>query len=94
MSDSNNGTEWETMLGYGIDKDGRHNGALKLNSAEELLSFLSGNVEKFHELVITDFGDNCTMHVVAQSLIFPLPEGRSSINKWDSELQRFVSQGV
>lgn len=85
---------WETMLGYGIDKDGRHNGALKLNSAEELMSFLSGNVEKFHELVITDFMDNCTMHVVDQSLIFPLPEGRSANNKWNAELQQFVAQGV
>lgn len=88
MSESN--TEWETMLGYGLDKDGRHNGALKLNSAEDLMSFLSGNVEKFHELMITDLGDNCTMLVVEQALIFPLPEGLSANNKWSARLRRFI----
>lgn len=84
--------DWEPMLGYCMDRDGQHEKPVRLNSSDELMEFLVANVEKYHELRVTDMMDLLTMHVVNRSLIFPVPEGRSDHNKWNSERRIFLEE--
>jgi hypothetical protein len=82
---------WEPMLGYCTTFEQTYDKPVRLDSEAALMAFMVENIEKFYELRITDLGDNCTMQIVQGALMFPLPEGRSCNNKWNAELQRFLT---
>lgn len=84
--------EWETMLGYCMSETGEFDKPVQLESEEQLMDFVVTNVEKFHELRLTDLGDSITMQIINRALVFPLSAGQSPNNKWNAQLNIFVPQ--
>jgi hypothetical protein len=77
-----------------MDVDGSHDEPvnLDLNIAGPggVNDFINNNVTKHHELRVCTTDDEIALHVIDQTLIFPIPEHGSANNKWDNELKRFV----
>jgi hypothetical protein len=82
------------LLCYCMDKEGRHDDPKRIHFKQgkhekALQDFLIENVEKHHEIRVTDISDNIVLHVVDQTLVFPVPFHGDPQNKWNSELKRF-----
>lgn len=85
-----NDRPFEPMLGYALDKDGFHNGPTDLLSMQDMRDFLLDHIETDYEIIFTDLADDCVYHVRDKCLLFPLPDGASPNNRWDSTLKKFV----
>lgn len=81
----------DPFSGYLMDKEGQYGDPIKIKNINELTVFLHSHVQTTHELRIVDKDDYCVFHVIDQTLIYPLAEGMSANNKWDSEKKKFVS---
>jgi hypothetical protein len=79
------------LVGYRIDTDGYYNDGLHISSENDFSDFLISNVTQYHELRIIDKDDYLVMHVINQTLVFPLPEHGNENNKWDAESNMFVN---
>lgn len=56
----------------------------------EITEYLHEHVEKHHEIRIVDPADDCTvMHIVEQTLLFPIPDGLTKENKWNPIEKKF-----
>lgn len=77
-----------------FEKDGTNHqvGECAVDDQETISAYIVENVAKFHELRIVDMMDNTLFHVVEQVLVFPIPEGGSTNNKWDPATRKFVEQ--
>lgn len=80
----------EKFLGYKMNQRGRYGDPVGINTEDELSAFLIDNVEKYHELRVTDGNDYLVFHVMEQVLLYPLSVGMDANNKWDSAKKRFV----
>lgn len=81
----------EEFKGYCMNKDGLYKNPVIINNNESLQKFISDNVNKFHELRITDGGDLLCFHAIEQKLIHPIPPQGSVDNKWNEETKKFVT---
>ena len=79
----------ETFYGYLMDKNQTYRNSTPIKTEEELSNFIKENVPKHYEIRITDKDDALVLHVVNQTLIFPIPEHGETNNKWDDEQKRF-----
>lgn len=62
------------------------------NDTKAVGDFLLENVTKHHELRVVGEDDATLLHVVNQSLVFPIPEGGTTNNKWDPVQHKFIEQ--
>lgn len=75
-----------------VDKEGStavHDGQHHLYSKDQFLTFIVNSVEKYPEIRVTDMLDCTVYHVCNQSLIFPLPSGYTTRNRWNPLLCQF-----
>lgn len=79
----------EVFKGYCMNAEGRYGDPAMIHNREEFSQFILTNVEKHHELRVTDSGDMLVFHVVEQTLLHPIPEGGSIKNKWNSVDKKF-----
>ena len=82
--------DWETMLGYCMDKEERYGPPTRLTTEAEFKAFLINNVEKHYELRVVDLGDMTTFQVIDRELVFPMPENQQGRNIWNADSQRFI----
>lgn len=76
--------------GYCFTKKGTHSGPTPLATINEITEYLHERVEKHHEIRIVDPADDCTvMHIVEQTLLFPIPDGLTKENKWNPIEKKF-----
>lgn len=68
----------------------KHDGPHPIHTEEDLWCFLEANVAQYPEIRIVDSGDYTVVHVVNQSLIFPMPNGCTTRNRWNPEAKKFV----
>lgn len=80
----------EVFQGYCMDANGSYAEPMIINTTDDLGKFILENVEKHHELRVTDTGDSLVFHVVNQVLLFPIPPGGTIENHWDSSVKKFV----
>jgi len=83
--------EFEKLYGYLIDENGRHDPPITITNEADASSFIKDNVEKHHELMLTDMDDNAIFHAVDRTLKYPIPPHGDTSNKWSTEHQRFVT---
>jgi hypothetical protein len=81
----------EKFYGYTMNEQGQYPEPVVINTKDQLSEFLVNNVTKHYELRITDTSDCLVMHVVKQSLVFPVPEHGKAQNHWDVKTNRFVN---
>ena len=68
-----------------------HDGPTDLYTDADLLGYIATNVEQYPEIRICDIGDNCVMHIIEQSLVFPVPDhSKGKTNKWDPVKKSFA----
>lgn len=80
----------ETYKGYAMDVNGGYRPPSKIETEEQLMDFIAANVDEYHELRIVDDGDNCVMHIIAKTLVFPVADEHKK-NQWSSRHRKFIT---
>lgn len=79
------------LNGYCFTKKGTHSGPTPLATIDEVTQFLHDNVESNYEIRIVNPLDDCTaMHIVEQTLLFPIPDGLTKDNRWNPMDKKFA----
>lgn len=66
----------ESFRGYRMDAAGYHDGpSLPLRDSDKLQAWIKNNVERFHELRVTDGDDFIVMQIINQTVVFPKDTG-------------------
>ena len=79
------------LNGYCFTKKGTHSSPTPLATINEITEFIQENVDQHYEIRIVNPEDDCTaMHIVDQTLMFPLPEGLDKENKWNPVEKKFA----